>query len=92
MPFRILFVDSYDSFTYNVVELIKERSSEIEVITIHNDTFESYSVLRPYLKLFDAIVVGPGPGNPVNGPSDIGIIASLFDNSCVCLLYTSRCV
>lgn len=27
--------------------------------------------------------MGPGPGNPVNGPSDIGIIASLFDNSCV---------
>lgn len=81
MTFSVLFVDSYDSFTYNVVELIKEQGQDIEVITIHNDTFQSYNELKPFLRLFDAIVIGPGPGNPVNGPTDIGIIASLFNDS-----------
>ncbi|CDO93102.1 unnamed protein product [Kluyveromyces dobzhanskii CBS 2104] len=83
MTFCVLFVDSYDSFTYNVVELIKEQGEDIEVITIHNDTFQDYDEFKQYLRLFDAIVIGPGPGNPVNGPKDIGIIASLFDDSMV---------
>lgn len=83
MTFRVLFIDSYDSFTYNVVELIREQGKDVEVITIHNDTFEDYEALKPFLSLFDAIVIGPGPGNPVNGPSDIGIIASLFNDDLI---------
>lgn len=83
MTFYVLFIDSYDSFTYNVVELIKEQREDIEVVTIHNDTFASYEELKPFLRLFDAIVVGPGPGNPVNGPADVGIVASLFNDDLV---------
>ncbi|CCK69789.1 4-amino-4-deoxychorismate synthase KNAG_0D00360 [Huiozyma naganishii CBS 8797] len=73
----ILFIDSYDSFTYNVVRLL-EQQGPITVTTIHNDTFASLDGLLPLLSLFDCIVVGPGPGNPRNGCKDIGIIEELF--------------
>lgn len=80
-PFRILFIDSYDSFTYNVVRLIEEQSTAsrpVEVTTIHNDTFSDVDELAKYLPLFKGVVLGPGPGNPLNGSQDIGIIEQLF--------------
>ncbi|AET38224.1 4-amino-4-deoxychorismate synthase Ecym_2502 [Eremothecium cymbalariae DBVPG len=80
MGFFVLFIDSYDSFTYNVVQLIKDQRSDIEVITIHNDSFSDFKDLKPYLNLFDAILLGPGPGNPCNGSEDVGIIGDLFKN------------
>ncbi|AGO12605.1 AaceriAER267Wp [[Ashbya] aceris (nom. inval.)] len=77
MVVHVLFIDSYDSFTYNVVQLIKDQDG-VAVTTIHNDSFADFSQLEGYLSAFDAIVVGPGPGNPANGSADIGIIESLF--------------
>ena len=83
-PFRILFIDSYDSFTYNITRLLEHghdnanNNNPIQVITIHNDTFTTTDQLIPYLPLFNCIVLGPGPGNPVNGASDIGIIEQLL--------------
>lgn len=97
MTFNVLFIDSYDSFTYNVVNLIKEQGKDIHVTTIHNDTFSSLSALQPYLSLFDCIVLGPGPGNPVNGPKDIGCIQYLFEENVeipilgICLGHQAMC-
>ncbi len=73
---HVLFIDSYDSFTYNVVRLIEQQTdispgvNAVHVTTIHSDTFQSMDQLLPLLPLFDAIVVGPGPGNPNNGAQD----------------------
>ena len=86
---NVLFVDSYDSFTYNLVRLIEQQQIEdgpdeeisTHVTTIHNDTFKTKDQLRDYLKYFDCVVVGPGPGNPVNGSQDVGIISSLFEDN-----------
>ncbi|CAI4050477.1 4-amino-4-deoxychorismate synthase SKDI_14G3540 [Saccharomyces kudriavzevii IFO 1802] len=84
---HVLFIDSYDSFTYNVVRLIEKQTdispevNAVHVTTIHNDTFQSMDQLLPLLPLFDAIVVGPGPGNPNNGVQDMGIISELFQNA-----------
>lgn len=77
----ILLVDSYDSFTYNLRDLLL-RSTESHVITIHND---SYSLdnnadlleLNSLLDSVNAIVIGPGPGSPSN-PSDIGVIPYIY--------------
>ncbi|AMD22540.1 HHL230Wp [Eremothecium sinecaudum] len=97
MGFRILFIDSYDSFSYNVVQLIRDQGDDIEVVVIHNNTFSSFEKIRKYLDLFDALVVGPGPGNPVNGASDVGIIEELFKSDIdipilgVCLGMQSMC-
>ncbi|CCD27415.1 4-amino-4-deoxychorismate synthase NDAI_0K02240 [Naumovozyma dairenensis CBS 421] len=79
---HVLFIDSYDSFTYNLVRLIEQQNigdnTSIKIITIHNDTITTKQELIQYAKIFDAIVVGPGPGNPINGTNDIGVISSLF--------------
>jgi para-aminobenzoate synthetase len=50
-----------------------------KVHIIHNDDF-TFEELRPHLKSFDAIVVGPGPGSPTV-PTDIGVIPALWQLS-----------
>ncbi|CAI8496150.1 unnamed protein product [Pichia kudriavzevii] len=77
----ILLVDSYDSFTYNLRDLVR-RATNAQVITIHNDSYdiekESDSVqLDTLVESVDAIVIGPGPGSPTK-PSDIGVIPHLY--------------
>jgi len=56
---RVLFVDNFDSFTYNLVEYVSEYA-ETEVVT-NRATLEEIRAREP-----DAIVVSPGPGNPAN--------------------------
>ncbi|CCE65761.1 hypothetical protein TPHA_0M01860 [Tetrapisispora phaffii CBS 4417] len=101
--FHVLFIDSYDSFTYNVVRLIEQQIakgySSIHVTIIHNNSFNDINELDNYLKYFDCIVIGPGPGNPMNGLDDVGIINSLFDEKYkeipmlgICLGFQAMCL
>jgi len=55
---KILVLDNYDSFTYNLVQYLKEESSA-EITVKRNDEI-SISEIAP----FDAIVFSPGPGLP----------------------------
>jgi para-aminobenzoate synthetase len=55
-----LLVDNYDSYTYNVFQLLAAVSGE-EPIVIQNDTV-SWGALSRWD--FDAIVISPGPGHP----------------------------
>jgi para-aminobenzoate synthetase len=55
-----LLVDNYDSYTYNVYQLLAAVSGE-EPIVIQNDTV-SWGALSRWD--FDAIVISPGPGHP----------------------------
>lgn len=78
----ILLVDSYDSFTYNLRDLVF-RATDAHVITIHNDSYnldnETDKIeLNNLLNSVDAVIIGPGPGSPVN-PSDIGIIPYIYN-------------
>ncbi|CUM54362.1 unnamed protein product [Debaryomyces tyrocola] len=71
----ILLIDSYDSFTNNLSQLIIDNTGK-EVITIHNDTFkpnEYEFFMKVYIPMFDYIVIGPGPGHPSN-IEDVGIV------------------
>lgn len=75
----ILLIDSYDSFTNNLSQLVKDTTGK-QVITIHNDTFkpdEYEFFLGNHLPNFEYIVIGPGPGHPEN-ECDIGIIRWLL--------------
>lgn len=77
----ILLVDSYDSFTYNLRDLL-HSSTNAKIITIHNDSYNlnlkaDESDLNDLLDSVDAIVIGPGPGSPSNS-ADIGIIPYIF--------------
>jgi para-aminobenzoate synthetase len=74
---RILLVDAYDSFTYNLSAQLS-RCTTAQVHTIHIDSpFTSIDQLLPFLPSFDAVVIGPGPGSPDN-PRDIGIAKDIW--------------
>jgi anthranilate synthase component II len=53
----VLVIDNYDSFTYNLVQLINELGYETEVW--RNDKFELADVAK-----YDKILLSPGPGIP----------------------------
>ncbi|KAI0778436.1 para-aminobenzoate synthase [Trametes elegans] len=73
---RILLIDSYDSFTYNLASLCKRAVPGCYIHIIKNDAL-SKDVLLPLLRHFDAIVIGPGPGTPDN-PGDVGILKDIW--------------
>ena len=59
---KILLLDNYDSFTYNVYQLLSELGAAVEVV--RNDKISVDEV-----KNFSAVIISPGPGVP----SDAGI-------------------
>ncbi|MCC5949197.1 MAG: aminodeoxychorismate/anthranilate synthase component II [Nitriliruptoraceae bacterium] len=61
---RVLIVDNYDSFTYNLAQELGELGAQVEVV--RNDVFTVDEVLDD---LADGIVISPGPGDP----SDAGL-------------------
>ncbi|KAG6814121.1 hypothetical protein H0H92_002116 [Tricholoma furcatifolium] len=75
-PPRLLFIDSYDSFTFNLASACRRWIPGCIIYIIKND-FLSIKELLPYLGRFSAIIVGPGPGSPDN-PHDIGIVKDIW--------------
>lgn len=76
MTLRLLVVDNYDSFTYNLVEYFSERRIDgdpVEVVVRKNTaSIEEIRDLDP-----DAIVVSPGPGHPKND-RDVGVTTEVL--------------
>jgi anthranilate synthase/aminodeoxychorismate synthase-like glutamine amidotransferase len=71
---RVLFVDNFDSFSYNVVHLLAAAGASPGVV-LNDDTR-----LRPgLLDDYDALVVGPGPGRPEHAPAMLSILRSAID-------------
>jgi anthranilate synthase component 2 len=66
---KLLVLDNYDSFTYNLVHLI-EKVSDIEFEVIRNDKISIKSV-----NSYDKILLSPGPGLP----KDAGIMPELIN-------------
>ncbi len=56
---RILMVDNYDSFTYNLVQLIEAAGVPVDVVRNDKETAEEMLARRP-----SGIVLSPGPGRP----------------------------
>ena len=57
----IVLVDNYDSFTYNLVQYLREMAEDEEVRVIRNDVVAAVEILA---LLPRAIVLSPGPGVP----------------------------
>ncbi|TAE73894.1 MAG: aminodeoxychorismate/anthranilate synthase component II [Bacteroidetes bacterium] len=64
---KILVIDNYDSFVYNLVHYLKELGQEIEVV--RNDKISLEKVEE-----YDKILLSPGPGIP----SEAGIMPALI--------------
>lgn len=64
---KIVVIDNYDSFTYNLVHLVKELGADVDVK--RNDQFQ-LSELEPY----DKIILSPGPGIP----SEAGLLLDVI--------------
>jgi anthranilate synthase/aminodeoxychorismate synthase-like glutamine amidotransferase len=54
---RIILIDNYDSFTWNIVHYLEQCGCEVSVL--QND-----AALAPEWEKFDACVISPGPGMP----------------------------
>ncbi|GAA2948648.1 MULTISPECIES: aminodeoxychorismate synthase component I [Streptomyces] len=78
---KTLLIDNYDSYTYNLFQLIAEVNGE-EPVVVRNDASVDGV---PDLRDFDNLVVSPGPGHPGNA-RDFGIGARLLATSPVPVL------
>ena len=65
----ILVIDNYDSFTYNLVQLVGQHTSDFRVARNDALTVEQVAALRP-----ERIIISPGPGRPEHA----GICVSLL--------------
>lgn len=74
---KILLIDSYDSYTYNLLQLLIDTLPAAEVIVVRNDQFDPCQI-EELLRTFDFVVIGPGPGDPRN-VNDRGSLLNLFD-------------
>lgn len=64
---KIVIIDNYDSFTYNLSHLVKELGADVTVY--RNDQFQ-----MPQIEEFDKIILSPGPGIP----SEAGLLLDVI--------------
>ena len=69
---KILLIDNYDSFTFNLYHYIS--SLKVNVDVIRNDKISSKEIVR---KNYNKIVISPGPGNPNQSGNCINILKTL---------------
>jgi anthranilate synthase/aminodeoxychorismate synthase-like glutamine amidotransferase len=69
---RILLLDNYDSFTYNLYQYLLELGADVEVA--RNDEIGVDEVAR---RGFDGIVISPGPSRPENAGISVELIGTL---------------
>ena len=58
---KILVIDNYDSFVYNIAQMLGELKTEPVVVRNDKITLEQIREMSP-----DAIVISPGPGHPAD--------------------------
>ena len=70
---KILLIDNYDSFTFNLYHYISSLDAKVDVI--RNDKINTKSILK---KKYDKIVISPGPGNPNQSGNCLDIVKKLY--------------
>ena len=68
---KILLIDNYDSFTFNVYHYLSSLGAKVEVF--RNDKITSKEITK---KRYNKIVISPGPGNPNQSGNCIRIVKS----------------
>ena len=70
---KILLIDNYDSFTFNLYHYISSLKAKVDVV--RNDKITSRKILN---KKYNKIVISPGPGNPNNAGNCLKIVKALY--------------
>ena len=70
---KIILIDNYDSFTFNLYHYLS--SLKVHVDVIRNDKITSKEILK---KRYNKIVISPGPGNPNQSGNCLKIVKSLY--------------
>lgn len=68
-PPRVLVIDNYDSFTYNLVQYLGELGAELTILRNDQFTLAQLDELAP-----DAIVISPGPCTPSEAGLSLEVI------------------
>ncbi len=69
---KIILIDNYDSFTFNLFHYLS--SLKVNVDVIRNDKITAKEIIK---KKYNKIVISPGPGNPSQSGNCINIVKSL---------------
>jgi anthranilate synthase component II len=69
---RVLVIDNYDSFTYNLVQYLGELGAEVDVRRNNRVTVEQAAAASP-----DRILLSPGPGRPEEAGITLDLIRRL---------------
>ena len=69
---RVLVVDNYDSFTYNLVHLLEELGADVIVRLSDEVSVADARALEP-----DGLVVSPGPGRPHDAGRSLELVLEL---------------
>ncbi|MDC2997116.1 aminodeoxychorismate/anthranilate synthase component II [Candidatus Pelagibacter sp.] len=70
---KIILIDNYDSFTFNLYHYLSSLKVKVEVI--RNDQITSNEILK---RKYNKIVISPGPGNPDQSGNCLKIVKSLY--------------
>ncbi len=94
---RILLVDNYDSFTYNIAQEMGELGAIVEVVRHDAFTLDQVALDRP-----DGIVISPGPGEPKDAglsndvvrrfAGDIPLLGVCLGHQCIAEVYGATIV
>ena len=69
---KILLIDNYDSFTFNLFHYLSSLNVNVEVV--RNDKITSKEIIK---KRYNKIVISPGPGNPNQSGNCLDILKTL---------------
>ncbi|MCB1882366.1 MAG: aminodeoxychorismate/anthranilate synthase component II, partial [Gammaproteobacteria bacterium] len=67
----ILVIDNYDSFTYNLVQMLESAEPPVEVVVLRNDVESAGALLARHP---EGILLSPGPCRP----EDAGVCVELL--------------
>ncbi len=70
---KIILIDNYDSFTFNLYHYLS--SLKVKVDVIRNDQITSNQIFK---RKYNKIVISPGPGNPNQSGNCLKIVKSLY--------------
>ncbi len=71
-PITVLFIDNYDSFTYNLVEYVSQQAGTETAVLKNTASLADVRAVDP-----DAIVISPGPGHPKHD-RDVGVTMAVL--------------